>query len=327
MRSARRRGWMRSWRATTARRPRRCGGGRRCIPGRRMGWRRGSTATRRPVRRTWCCASPASTNGTWRRWRGWGGRWAGCRRGEQVRRGRPWAGSGRCVAGRAARSGRAGGCRGVGGGQVRAGGWRGFGMVLAIRPVRQVLEQGGEIAAVADDGDASSRHSGWLGRMPRSRQMSARTAPIGRRRASAAICSSVGIAGGARGRVAAAPDGRRGAGHARVGAGRAWGRRPRRAAVRTTRASSSWARWRPRRMRARICRDVAGAEGAGVDSGGGAGAGLLEGGGELLAVVDELADEVEEALGAGRGVPRGVELGSTGWSWWRRRPDMNEKRT
>ena len=71
-----------------------------------------------------------------------------------MRRGRPWAGSGRCVAGRAARSGRAGGCRGVGGGQVRAGGWRGFGMVLAIRPVRQVLEQGGEIAAVADDGDA-----------------------------------------------------------------------------------------------------------------------------------------------------------------------------
>ncbi len=38
----------------------------------------------------------------------------------------------------------------------------------------------------------SSRQSGWLGRMPRSRQMSARTAPIGWRRIFAAICSGVG---------------------------------------------------------------------------------------------------------------------------------------
>ncbi len=38
----------------------------------------------------------------------------------------------------------------------------------------------------------NSRHSGWLGMMPRSRQMSAMTAPIGRRRTSAAICAGVG---------------------------------------------------------------------------------------------------------------------------------------
>ena len=38
----------------------------------------------------------------------------------------------------------------------------------------------------------SSRQSGWLGRMPRSRQMSAMTAPIGWRRTLAAICSGVG---------------------------------------------------------------------------------------------------------------------------------------
>ena len=39
---------------------------------------------------------------------------------------------------------------------------------------------------------STSRHSGWLPVMPRSRQISAMTAPIGRWRNSAAICSGVG---------------------------------------------------------------------------------------------------------------------------------------
>ncbi len=56
----------------------------------------------------------------------------------------------------------------------------------------EVPDQAGEAAAVPDDDHCNSRHSGWRDVMPRSRQISAMTAPIGRRRTSAAICSEVG---------------------------------------------------------------------------------------------------------------------------------------
>jgi hypothetical protein len=62
------------------------------------------------------------------------------------------------------------------------------------RPLHYVLDQGGETVTVSDNDQAQFRHSGWLGRMPRSRRMSAMTAPIGRWRTWAAICSGVGQA-------------------------------------------------------------------------------------------------------------------------------------
>ena len=99
----------------------------------------------------------------------------------------------------------------------------------------------------------SSRHSGWHGRMPRSRQISAMTAPAGRRRTSAAICAAVGrrttLASGssACGAAGLAARGRRWveAAGCRVGVSR-------QAVPRTRLASSAVARSRPRVMRARI---------------------------------------------------------------------------
>jgi hypothetical protein len=98
----------------------------------------------------------------------------------------------------------------------------------------------------------SSRQSGWPGRMPRSRQMSAKTAPIGGRRTLAAICSGVGrcttraLASSAEGAVACR--GARGVREDEVPRGVA----SRRSALRRSLASSALARCRLREMRARI---------------------------------------------------------------------------
>ncbi len=142
----------------------------------------------------------------------------------------------------------------------------------------------------------SSRHSGWSAMMPRSRQISTSTAPTGRRRISAAICSGVGrrarrgsggAAGSASRRAArgARCDGARG--------GRGFGSG--RAALRRSLASSASARSRASGDARQDQRDVACAE-AGRGAGGAVGeAALADRGGEVLAVVDELADEAEQA--------------------------------
>ena len=155
----------------------------------------------------------------------------------------------------------------------------------------------------------SSRQGGWLGRIPRSRQMSAMTAPIGWRRTFAAICSGVGrcvtralvssaegVAGGRGARGVRGEEAPRGA-------------TSRRSALRRSLASSALARCRPREMRARIRATSAVPKPEDGDRvGGGA---LADRGGEFLAVVDELADEAEQIGRAAwlggwiRGVGRG----------------------
>ena len=98
----------------------------------------------------------------------------------------------------------------------------------------------------------SSRHTGSLGRMPRPRQISARTAPIGRRRTSAAICPGVGRRA-RRGSASWATGAVAGRGTRGVGADAApRGAASRRAALRTILTSSASARCKPREMRARI---------------------------------------------------------------------------
>src|SRR6185437_7781910 len=146
----------------------------------------------------------------------------------------------------------------------------------------------------------SSRHSGWFGTMPRSRQMSAMTTPSGRRRTWAAICSGVGSRArrGSAASLSLAAAGRR--------AWRTLGRRTRgpgwhvwaggqRGDPGLERAGAQQALGDAREDQA----DVARTEGAGDEAEVGAGGALLEGGGEFLAVVDELADEAEEAAEAG----------------------------
>jgi hypothetical protein len=99
----------------------------------------------------------------------------------------------------------------------------------------------------------SSRHSGWPFVMPRSRQMSARTTPMGLLRICLAICSGVarrmGLAS-ALSRFGVAKAAARGVGGARtttgLGSG-AW-----RASRRVSLASSARARCRPRMMLAKI---------------------------------------------------------------------------
>ena len=149
----------------------------------------------------------------------------------------------------------------------------------------------------------NSRHSGWLGMMPRSRQMSAMTAPIGRRRTSAAICAGVGrrarrgsvspVAGAAAGRAA------RGLGCD----GAAGGAASRRSALRISLASSASARCRPREMRARISATSAVPK-QDLTEVGSVKARRRIVAASSLAVVDELADESEQ-------VPRAARLG--GW--------------
>ena len=147
----------------------------------------------------------------------------------------------------------------------------------------------------------SFRHSGWSAMMPRSRQMSAMTVPIGRRRTSAAICSGVGRW------VRSSPA-------ARTLRGRCGGG-PRPVLGLTLDAPAGTLR---RRCRIRVgalhepCLervgaeqakgdaredqpDVARAEGAGGGAGVGRDAALGQRGSEFLAVVDQPADELEEA--------------------------------
>ena len=156
----------------------------------------------------------------------------------------------------------------------------------------------------------SSRQSGWLGMMPRSRQMSAMTAPIGWRRTSGGDLlrggqvydAGVGFVRGGRGGWpgCARPPWRRSASGRRVQAmGDA--EEPRLERVGAVQAAGD------------ACedqRDIGGAEAAADGGGVGEGA-AADRGGEFAAVVDELADEAEQvgrAAGLGgwiRGVGRG----------------------
>jgi hypothetical protein len=143
----------------------------------------------------------------------------------------------------------------------------------------------------------SSRHSGWSAMMPRSRQMSAMTAPTGRRRISAAICSAVGRPA----RRGSASHGSRAARGARC-ALRACARRP------GFRIRSGDTAQQPgfersgaqegQRDARHDQRDVPGAEAATGESGVIREAALPDCGGKLFAVVDELADQAEQTCEA-----------------------------
>jgi hypothetical protein len=150
----------------------------------------------------------------------------------------------------------------------------------------------------------SSRHSGWFGRMPRSRQISAMTAPIGWRRTAAAICSGVGR----RSRPGSAASALPAAGWAPRGlsAGATLGvARGRGATGRGLRVQTDGVADEPFFERVGAVqalgdarddpREVAGAEAACAGVGVDGAAGVLERGSEFLAVIDELADEREEA--------------------------------
>ena len=126
--------------------------------------------------------------------------------------------------------------------------------------------------------------------MPRSRQMSAMTAPIGRRRTQAAICSGVGRPGSTPGALSGGLTA--GLGRAAIGGGR------QRAAARARRLAGGCAddpgfECLGTEQAAGDARedqgDIAGAERVGV---------AAERGGELPAVVDEPTDEAEKAAGA-----------------------------
>ncbi len=160
---------------------------------------------------------------------------------------------------------------------------------------------------------SQNARSSWPGVMPRSRQISAMTAPTGRRRTSAAISSSVGrrarrgssgwLAGWSSGWALGGAGcgearGPRAAGR-RMGAGvRFWPL----AARRQSAASRAAARRRPLAIRARMAAEIGSAEGSGEQGevwGGGA---LLDRAGDLPAVVDQFADEAEDAAeGGGHG--------------------------
>jgi hypothetical protein len=138
----------------------------------------------------------------------------------------------------------------------------------------------------------SSRHSGWFGMMPRSRQMSAMTAPIGRRRTSAVMRSGVGrrarcglvaSVGGAAGR-AGGDWHRRGA-----RGGRGCGVQP--GGVADQPGFECLGAEQAAGDARENLRDVAGAERVRVRV-------AAERGGKVSAVVDELTDEGEEAAGA-----------------------------
>jgi hypothetical protein len=140
----------------------------------------------------------------------------------------------------------------------------------------------------------SSRHSGWSGMMPRTRQMSAMTAPTGRWRISAAIRAAVGRRA------------RRGSASARfpgcLSGGR--GARRRRAGRLRFRIRSGGAAQQPglecggalqgERDARQDQRDVLGAEAATGKGRVVREAALRDRGGELPAVVDEVADQAEQ---------------------------------
>ena len=177
----------------------------------------------------------------------------------------------------------------------------------------------------------SSRHRGWSAMMPRSRQISISTAPIGRRRISAAICAVVGrrarngsgsSSGSAFRRAAfgARCDGARG------GQGFGSGRAALRRKSRFERVGAEQGDGNARQDQ----RDVACTE-ARRGAGGAVGeAARLERGGEFLAVVDELADEAKQAgetaapVGARRpGARRGCGVKGVGCGWHERNKAMN----
>src|SRR5215472_1739777 len=146
-----------------------------------------------------------------------------------------------------------------------------------------------------------SRQSGWAGTMPRSRQMSAITSPIGRRRISSAICSAVGMcpsAGCGRGRGSVSLR------RVRPGRGVETGgaaMQPRLEGGGAQQAAGDAGEDQG---------NVGGAEQTAMDSGVIAEAALAKGGGEEGAVGDELVDELEQAAGA---------AGLGGWGGWRGR--------
>ena len=176
---------------------------------------------------------------------------------------------------------------------------------------------------------SQNARSSWPGAMPRSRQISAMTAPTGRRRTSAAISSSVGR------------HARRGTSLWSAGWGSGWAsggaicraaRGPLAAGSRTdagVRSRPRAARWRSLGFEGRGSaqaigdageddREVGGAEGSGEHGETWGGSALLDRAGELLAVVDQFADEAEDsAEGGGQGrVPRGGSGSLVGAGAW-----------
>ena len=151
----------------------------------------------------------------------------------------------------------------------------------------------------------SCRHSGWLGRMRRSRQMSAMTAPIGRRRTQASICSGVGKCA----RSGSVTSVRCTAGLAGRGLRAGWsaaGLRPSLQAYGIA-EHSCFERVGTAQATGDACddeRNIAGAEPPQTGGRVGGGVVTLEGGGEFLTVIDEPADEREEAADAA-GLVRG----------------------
>ena len=182
-------------------------------------------------------------------------------------------------------------------GHCRQGGRRG----RRKRPVEHGLHQACEAAAMPDDGDCSSRHSGCRGVMPRSRQMSAMTAPIGRRRTQAATCSDVG-----RGARPASRAGRA-AGGCAAGRGRGTGRS--RGNVQTFGTLNdpcfeSAGQMQTAGDAAEDQRKIVATEGA-PGKNRVAGDALADRVGEFLAVIDEFADQVEQAARAAGSVRAG----------------------
>ena len=166
--------------------------------------------------------------------------------------------------------------------------------------------------------------------MPRSRQISISTAPIGRRRISAAICAVVGRrarhgSGPCLARLSAARRSVRGCdGDA---ADRASGPASRAAQESCPRARGRGAGRRQCATGSARCRGCRRRRGAGGAVGEAA---RLERGGEFLAVVDELADEAEQAgetaapVGARRpGARRGCGVKGVGCGWHERNKAMN----
>ena len=153
----------------------------------------------------------------------------------------------------------------------------------------------------------TSRHSGWLGRMPRSRWISAMTAPMGRRRTRAAICSAVG-------RWARRGSEARRRGGGRPGLGRGSGRARPWSLVQPGGAAEHSRLKRLGEVQAaddarEDHRKIGSAE-AGSGEDGIGGDALADRGCECRAVVDQLADEGEQAAGAA-----GLRLGPGGWLW------------
>ena len=166
---------------------------------------------------------------------------------------------------------------------------------------------------------SQNARSNWPGVMPRSWQISAMTAPIGRRRISAALSCSVGRRArsgcwvGSAGPGAGGVNGHMGRGGlaARMGAG-----------VRSLPLSPRWNRFGFEGGGAAQAigdageddGDVGAAERSGEVGGAWGGGVLLDRGGELLAIVDEFAEDAEDAAeGIGHGFAGPGRNGIWGW--------------